>query len=282
MINGEYLSKIWYIIILGCESMACKKIIFFDIDKTLYDPTIKAIPSSTQEALKKLHMREDIEIAIATGRAYYMLHVIEEIKQYIDIYITINGQIIIHNGETIYRNPLPKEEVKKVVNIFEENELKYGFLGEFDETLNIVDEKGKRAFELVDMKLPRLDPDFYKTNDVFQMWAFCEQDKHPKYTKELEDFSVVSWLGDGFDVLSKGMSKKEGIKKILDILDIDLACTYAIGDGDNDIEMLDYIPNSVAMGNASSLAKEHAKYITKDIADDGVMHALVMLGLLEE
>jgi len=282
VINSEYFWNIWYIIILGCESMASKKIIFFDIDKTLYDPNIKAIPRSTKEALRILHEREDVEIAIATGRAYYMLHVIEEIKDYIDVYITINGQIIIHNGETIYRNPLPKDQVERIVNLFEENDLKYGFLGEFDETLNIVDEKGKRAFELVDMNLPRLDPDFYKSNDVFQMWAFCEQDKHPKFVHALDDFSVVSWLGDGFDVLSKGMSKKEGIKKMLEILSIDLDHAYAIGDGDNDIEMLDYIPHSVAMGNGSKLAKEHATYITKDIENDGVYEALVMLGFLEQ
>jgi len=259
-----------------------KKIVFFDIDKTLYDPVHKAIPKSTIEALKKLHQKEDVEIAIATGRAYYMLHVIEEIKPYIDIYVTINGQIIIHDGETIYRNPLLRDEVKKIVDLFQKHNLKYGFLGEYDETLNIVDEKGKKAFELVDMKLPRLDPDFYKEHDVFQMWAFSEQKNHQIFRDQLKDFSVVSWLGDGFDVLSKGMSKKEGIKKILEILDISLENTYAIGDGDNDIEMLDFIPHSVAMGNASEKAKAHAKYLTKDIDQDGVYHALEMLGLLKE
>lgn len=257
------------------------KIIFFDIDKTLYDPTIKAIPESTKKALKELHQREDVEIAIATGRAYYMLHVIEDIKDYIDVYVTINGQIIIHNGETIYKNPLSKEEVLKVVETFEKYDLKYGFLGEFDETLNIVDEKGKKAFELVDMHLPRLDPHFYKENEVFQMWAFCEQKDHHIFTKELRDFSVVSWLGDGFDVLSKGMSKKEGIKTILRLLDIPLSSAYAVGDGDNDIEMLDYIPHSVAMGNGSEKAKAHATYVSKDIAHDGLLHALQILGFIK-
>jgi len=262
--------------------MAYKKIIFFDIDKTLYDPNIKAIPKSTINALKQLHEKADIEIAIATGRAYYMLHVIDEIKPFIDIYITINGQIIIKDGKTIYRNPLSKNDVRFVVDLFQEHNLKYGFLGEYDETLNIVDEKGKRAFELVDMKLPRLDPDFYKEHDVFQMWAFCEQKNHKIFEDKLAHLNVVSWLGDGFDVLSYGMSKKQGIQKMLELLEISLENTYAIGDGDNDIEMLDYIPHSVAMGNASEKAKAHAKHITKDIQDDGVYHALEMLGLIEK
>ena len=64
-----------------------KKIIFFDIDRTLYNPETKSIPNSTIEALKQLHTRDDVEIAIATGRAYYMLHIIDEIKEFIDIYV---------------------------------------------------------------------------------------------------------------------------------------------------------------------------------------------------
>ena len=259
-----------------------KKIIFFDIDRTLYDPDIKKIPESTIKALKQLHERDDIEIAIATGRAFYMLHIIESIKEYINIFVLINGQIIIKDGVTIYRNPIEKEKVLKVVDTFNKHDLKYGFLGEFDETLNIVDEKGKQAFELVDMKLPRIDPHFYLDNDIFQMWVFCDNQNHNVYKREFSDLQVVSWLGGGFDILSKGMSKKEGIKKILELEHIELHNAYAFGDGDNDIEMLDYIPNSVCMGNGSEEAKKHATFITDDIKNDGVVKALIKLGLLDD
>ncbi len=185
------------------------------------------------------------------------------------------------NGETIYRNPIEKDKVLKVVKTFEKNNMKYGFLGEFDETLNIVDDKGKEAFELVNMKLPRIDPHFYLDNDIFQMWAFCEIDKHNVFRKEFSELELVSWLGGGFDVLSKGMSKKEGIKRILDIEGISLENSYAFGDGDNDIEMLDYIPNSVAMGNSSPKAIEHARYLTDDIKKEGLLKGLKMLGLID-
>ena len=262
--------------------MTNKKIIFFDIDRTLYDPDTRSIPTSTIEALKKLHDNPNIEIAIATGRAFYMLHNIEEIKEYINIYVLINGQIIIKDEKTIFKNPIQKELVFKVVESFDKHNMKYGFLGEFDETLNIVDDKGKEAFELVDMKLPKIDPHFYKENDIFQMWAFCERDKIKNFKQEFSELEVVRWLGGGFDVLSKGMSKREGIKKVLEIEGIPLENAYAFGDGDNDIEMLDYIPQSVAMGNASKRAKKHAKYITNDIKEDGVKNGLLSLGLLHD
>ena len=260
--------------------MCAKKIIFFDIDRTLYDPDIKGIPASTIKALKKLRENKDVEIAIATGRAFYMLHIIEEIKEYINIFITINGQIIIKDGVTIFRNPISKKQINEVVNSFDKDNLRYGFLGEFDETLNIVDEKGKLAFEHVNMKLPRTDPHFYKDNDIFQMWAFCKRELHQKFRKKFNNLELVSWLGDGFDILSGGMSKKEGIKKILEIENISLENAYAIGDGDNDIEMLDFIPNSVCMDNGTELAKKHAKYLTSDIKNDGVLKGLINLGLI--
>ena len=262
--------------------MADMKIIFFDIDRTLYDPDTRSIPESTKQALKKLHDDPNVEIAIATGRAFYMLHIIEEIKEYINIFILINGQIIIKDNQTIYRNPLKKELVLQVVNEFEAHNMKYGFLGEFDETLNIVDEKGKQAFELVDMKLPRIDPHFYQDNDIFQMWAFCDRPLHQYFREKFEDLELVSWLGGGFDVLSKGMSKKEGIKRILELENIPLENAYAFGDGDNDIEMLDYIPNSIAMGNASEKAKQHAKIIVDDIKNDGIYKGLKLLGFIHD
>lgn len=114
------------------------------------------------------------------------------------------------------------------------------------------------------------------------MWAFSERNQFQFFEQEFSFLSLVPWLGGGFDLLSKGMSKKEGIKKILEIEQIPLEHSYAFGDGDNDIEMLDYIPNSVAMGNASKNAKKHAKYITDDIKEDGLYKGLVHLGFLDD
>ena len=261
--------------------MSEKKIIFFDIDRTLYDPDTRSIPKSTIEALRILNEREDIEIAIATGRAFYMLHIIEEIIDYINIFVLINGQIIMKDGETIYRNPIPTKDILEVVEVLDSKKMKYGFLGEFDETLNIVDDKGKEAFELVDMKLPRIDPHFYLDNNIYQMWTFCDKSNTAFFRDRFENLQIVTWLGGGFDILTKGQSKKEGIKKILEIEGIPLQDAYAIGDGDNDIEMMDFIENSVAMGNGSEACKKHAKYITDDIKKDGLVKGLIKIGLLD-
>lgn len=44
--------------------------------------------------------------------------------------------------------------------------------------------------------------------------------------------------------------------------------------------MLTTIHNSVAMGNGVDEVKEVAKYVTKSVEEDGILHGLKMVGLL--
>lgn len=55
---------------------------------------------------------------------------------------------------------------------------------------------------------------------------------------------------------------------------------YAFGDGLNDIEMLSMIHHGVAMGNGEEEVKAVAKYVTKSVEEDGILHGLKMVGLL--
>ena len=67
---------------------------------------------------------------------------------------------------------------------------------------------------------------------------------------------------------------------MIEYLGIDRKNTYAFGDSNNDIEMLDYVEHGVAMGNAYPEILERAKYKTKSIYEDGIYYGLKELGLL--
>lgn len=76
----------------------------------------------------------------------------------------------------------------------------------------------------------------------------------------------TAWL----DIAPDGVSKATALEKIAHRLDIDRADVLAIGDGANDVEMLDWAGRGVAMGNATPTVQEAADAVTKSRADDGV------------
>jgi hydroxymethylpyrimidine pyrophosphatase-like HAD family hydrolase len=68
---------------------------------------------------------------------------------------------------------------------------------------------------------------------------------------------------------------------MIEKLGFDKKDVYAFGDGLNDIEMLEFVGNGVAMGNAEEVVKEVANLVTKDVAEDGILHGLELVGLLK-
>ena len=82
------------------------------------------------------------------------------------------------------------------------------------------------------------------------------------------------------ELMPKGVSKADGIRILLEELDIPLGNTYAFGDGPNDLEMLQYVQYGTAMGNAEESVLGSAKYRTEGIWEDGVARALERYGLI--
>ena len=55
----------------------------------------------------------------------------------------------------------------------------------------------------------------------------------------------------------------------------------AFGDGENDVEMMEFAGIGVAMGNGEDYVKERADYVTDDVDAGGILHALQHFGILE-
>jgi hypothetical protein len=59
-----------------------------------------------------------------------------------------------------------------------------------------------------------------------------------------------------------------------ELLEVSADQVMAIGDGDNDIEMLQYAGIGVAMGNASPALLPHADWVAPPVTEDGVAVAI--------
>lgn len=79
---------------------------------------------------------------------------------------------------------------------------------------------------------------------------------------------VVGWTA-WLDLAPVGVSKASGLAHVLDQLDLEPADVLAIGDGRNDIEMLEWAGRGVAMGQAPDEVKEIADHVTGTVEEDG-------------
>ncbi|NHM29461.1 Cof-type HAD-IIB family hydrolase [Neobacillus terrae] len=258
-----------------------KGMIFFDIDGTLLNHD-KALPSSTKKAINRL---KDLghELAIATGRAPFMF---EDLRNELGIhtYVSFNGQYVVYNGTPVYTNPLDKDDLFSLTDyaMSNDNPLIYEH---YDNMYSNIENHPFIKDGIGSLKIshqPIFDPKFYRENEIYQSLLFCTAEEEEAYREKFSRFEFVRWHEFSMDVLPKGGSKAIGIKSLIQHLNIPMENVYAFGDGLNDIEMLTFVKNSVAMGDAVELVKKAAKYVTKPVDEDGILRGLELVGLLEE
>ena len=88
-------------------------------------------------------------------------------------------------------------------------------------------------------------------------------------------FSVASSMDRNLEIGSPVASKGSAIAALCGQLGIDIEQVMAIGDGDNDREMLSAVGLPVAMGNAQQQIKALAAYVTATNEQDGVAKAIL-------
>lgn len=79
-----------------------------------------------------------------------------------------------------------------------------------------------------------------------------------------------AWL----DIAPQGIDKAHGLQHVVDQLGLAAADVLAIGDGRNDIEMLQWAGRGVAMGEAPDVVKAAADHVTGNFVDGGLAEEL--------
>ena len=85
---------------------------------------------------------------------------------------------------------------------------------------------------------------------------------------------------DMAEICLKGVDKGSGIKTILSYYGEERKSSVGVGDGANDIEMIEYAGLGIAMGNADEYIKSVCDYTTTPILEDGIYHAFLHFNLI--
>lgn len=258
------------------------KIVFTDIDGTLFSHKTHRIPPSAIEAIKKLQ-KNGIKVFLCSGRNFYLIRksgVLDYVQP--NGLVTMNGSNAIIGNSIIYRYPIPSSVVDKMIMFAKR--LKFGLtlIEESEGHINMIDERVISAHEKYRTRFPqpRTFPDHYDRT-VYQMIAFCGEFEEKLLAPHLEDCKFARWDEYAVDVMLKDSDKAKGIMSVLEYYGYDAKDAMSLGDGNNDMEMTLFVGTSVAMGNAVGDLKAVADYVTDDIDEDGWANACRHFGLID-
>ena len=258
------------------------KIVFSDIDGTLFSHRKGEIPASAISAIKQMQAK-GIKVFLCSGRNYYLIRktgILALTEP--DGLITMNGSNAIIDGNIIYKYPIPSTVVDKMI-LFAKK-LKFGLtlIEENEGHINMIDERVISAHEKYRTRFPqpRTFPDHYD-RVVYQMIAFCDEFEEKLILPHLEGCKSARWDEFAVDIMLKDSDKAKGIISVLDYFGYEPSEALSIGDALNDMEMLQFTGRSICMGNGHPEAKKVADFVTDDIDDDGWAKGMLHYGLID-
>lgn len=262
-----------------------QNIIFFDIDGTILSHRNYTISESTRNAIRQARVNGHLAF-INTGRT--LSEIDEEVKEIgFDGYVCGCGTHITYHSSALLHTTIDLVTRQSIIRDID----KY----EFDTVLegstavyfnkNITNEKVKFVRKMYLSKKFRVltldDPGI--CFDKFCIWAKSPESVDAFRHQYENDFDFISRdFPDNLllEVVPKGYSKATGIEYLLKHLDIPYENAYALGDSANDYAMLKYVKHSIGMDNSEEIIRDVVSYMTKDVDDGGVEHALRHFGMI--
>ena len=267
----------------------CPKLVAADLDGTaLLDGKLSKVnKDAIQNAIDR-----GVEFAVCTGRGLFTIPKdFNEIKG-LTYAITSNGACIynIVTGELLRHFALSAKDTKELVEISKAFETALEIFVDGSAYVDQVYYDDPEAYGMPKKLVGYIRSSRNPVPDIYEFinehlgkienFAFVTkgEEVHENVMNEVQkkcpDTLVVGSEPQWVEIMHKESGKGKGVKHLAEYLGIDLKDTAAIGDGDNDIEMLEYAGHPIAMGNASQGCKKVAKYVTKDVKEDGLAYYL--------
>ncbi|MBW7453653.1 HAD family hydrolase [Paenibacillus sepulcri] len=256
------------------------QLIFFDFDDTLYSHTTKGVSRSTRDALIELQSRGHT-IVIATGRGPASMPFIQEqLAVPCDTMVFLNGQLIFRKSQKIFERFITLPSMDRMIERVRSCGFAYGGHYEYGEIVDHMNERVEKVWHDFNNKLPKVLNRFERRHPLYQAHLYITKEEANDVQEYLNDY-VINWSHEYLvNMISKEAGKSQAVRWLLKEADIPKECSFAFGDGFNDVDMLLSVGHGVAMGNASDALKEVAELVTGSADEDGIRQALTSYGLI--
>lgn len=256
------------------------KIVFMDIDGTLLSEVDRTLSPRTERSIQEL-LRRGIQVVLVTGRPYNLC---EEFRRLgIDTIISANGALIKSGEQVIHKSVLSPDMVRTFSEFAQENGHGISYFtetfemnGDFETDVRITDAlRDTLGIMEYPGRINSLD------SEIYCLCLYADQAEAEIYHRQFPSLNFVRFHEYVSNVLEENMvSKSSAAEKVLTFLNISREEAMAFGDGENDIDLLEYVGLGVAMGNGGERIKLSADYITRKASEDGIMHALKAFKLI--
>ena len=270
-----------------------KKVIFLDIDGTIrnFDGTI---PESTKQAVRAAR-EHGHEVCISTGRPLFQVRP-DVLEIGFDGVISDSGGYVEYKGKCVrsacFEQNLFLElgewllshrcimELQRWDRNFVPVEVQKPYQMIID---GMIAAMGKGADDFV-KHLAGYEPDWRSVTEVEKLLYFADGETTQLLREwdgrlHMTSFCIPNTALHGGEISPLHVYKREGMISIMQASGVAREDTIAVGDSDNDIDMLEYAAVGIAMGNGTPGAKAAADMVTGALMEDGLADAFTRLGL---
>lgn len=264
------------------------QLIAFDMDGTLLNSKKQIAPSSLA-AIEQARAAGKTVI-LSTGRC------LAELSEYMDqipglrYLVCASGALVydLARQTALFSEPLPPKQVRKILALAQAEKPMIHMLAlrsivdqnDFEHMEDFHMEMFRSFFEQVADKYPGLaqsycaDPfPINKLNLYHTDAASCARTEASLRAAGI-DATMVYEQGTSIEISPKGISKASGLERLCTHLGIPVSQTIAVGDSENDFEILKKAGFSIAMGNAKPNIKAIADAVVSDCDHDGCAEAI--------
>ncbi len=267
------------------------KLVLTDLDDTLIK---NGLPRATDHALAGIHALLDagLHFGPVSGRIPSDLGwMFDDDEACYATAAPVNGQMVYVDGELVHVQTLDGSELNRLAetvshipdaclalyDIYQSSEAGSGY---FVSPVRAHAQACMALFPHFKRSVAHLDqPTYVKAN------VWCGGDRvHVTEVRDMlrEEFPTMDFVFPGptapiIDISPKGWSKGTAVRRIASELGLSIDEVAVFGDSENDLSMIEAVPNAVAVSNASEEVARAARWHIGSSADDAVADALFQI-----
>ena len=256
------------------------KFLALDVDGTLLNSN-REVSESTIESVKEAR-KNGVLVTICTGRPVQGAVPFVKLFGLQSHIIAYNGGMIVNSKtmEVLYEQDVSAEDARRIIALGEERKTTIIIWSNNQLYVNELNDHVNEYRQLSDVHPIKIDDyEVIIQQGITKLLWIDDVEKIKVFKAEMHDqlqktVNVVISKPHYLEFVDKKVSKGEALKHIGEIYGINQDEMMAIGDGDNDLPMLEYAGLGVAMGNAPDFVKEKVQFVTSSNDEDGIAIAI--------